>query len=650
MKNDWVKCVLYGDSRDVLKRIPDNSIDFILTDPPYNIGKHSTGNIPLPGRSAINNDVAQWDREDFNPEEWADEFVRILKPTGNLFIFTSYNQLGRWYECLDKKFDTSNFMVWHKTNPAPKIFKAGFLNSCEMIFTCWNKKHTWNFISQKEMHNFIESPVCMRPERLVTPKHPAQKPVAILKKMIEIASDEGDIVFDPFMGVGSTGVAALSLKRKFIGVEKEREYFEAAKQRIEGFFTMSEMDYTTDRVCEDIHRSQSFFDVPNFLGEGSNSSMPIGQTGTGLQPIIKWAGGKEKELKYILPNLPRFTRYYEPFVGGGSVFASVSAKEYYINDLSSELIELYLSIANSERFFYEYTDAMERAWFNARLFYESSSCLLDFYRDYRNGKISIDVLKQTLHQFCIDNEQNIITILPDILKDYGQLLHQELETNLIRKMCRMRVLEEKKHILPDKDLEDNVETAVKSALYMTFRHMYNDKDISLKRPALHCALFFFIRNYSYSGMFRYNDKGDFNVPYGGIGYNRKSMRKKLEYYKSKPLLEHLRNTKICNLDFEEFLKNAGLREDDFVFLDPPYDSEFSTYAQNEFTRDDQKRLASFLLYRCPAKWMMIIKNTDFIYQLYNKKGINIRSFDKEYLVSFMNRNDKKVTHLLITNY
>lgn len=80
------------------------------------------------------------------------------------------------------------------------------------------------------------------------------------------------------------------------------------------------------------------------------------------------------------------------------------------------------------------------------------------------------------------------------------------------------------------------------------------------------------------------------------------------------------------------------------------DSEFSTYAKNEFTREDQKRLATFLLHHCPAKWMMIIKNTDFIYQLYNKEGINIRTFDKEYLVSFMNRNDKKVTHLLITNY
>jgi len=107
------------------------------------------------------------------------------------------------------------------------------LNSCEMIFTCWNKKHTWNFISQKEMHNFLESPICMRPERLNNPKHPTQKPVAILKKIITISSNKDDIVFDPFMGVGSTGVAALELGRRFIGVELEKEYYDAAKERIE---------------------------------------------------------------------------------------------------------------------------------------------------------------------------------------------------------------------------------------------------------------------------------------------------------------------------------------------------------------------------------------------------------------------------------
>lgn len=78
---NWRKCIIRADSRDIIKRIPDDSIDFILTDPPYNLGQHSTGNIPLPGRSAMNNDVADWDKIDFNPEEWADEFIRILKPT-----------------------------------------------------------------------------------------------------------------------------------------------------------------------------------------------------------------------------------------------------------------------------------------------------------------------------------------------------------------------------------------------------------------------------------------------------------------------------------------------------------------------------------------------------------------------------------------
>ena len=230
---NWRKSLICGDSKEVISRIPDNTIDFILTDPPYSIGKYSRGNIPLQGRSTMNNDIALWDWVDFNPEDWAEEFVRILKPTGNLFIFTSYNQIGRWHSCLDSRFDTTNFMIWHKTNPAPKIFKAGFLNSCEMIFTCWNKKHTWNFTTQSEMHNFIESPICMRPERLSNPKHPAQKPLSILKKMIEIASNVDDIVFDPFMGVGSVGVAALELCRKFIGVEIDRIYFDAAKERIE---------------------------------------------------------------------------------------------------------------------------------------------------------------------------------------------------------------------------------------------------------------------------------------------------------------------------------------------------------------------------------------------------------------------------------
>jgi DNA adenine methylase len=151
-------------------------------------------------------------------------------------------------------------------------------------------------------------------------------------------------------------------------------------------------------------------------------------------------------------------------------------------------------------------------------------------------------------------------------------------------------------------------------------------------------------------MFRYNSSGDFNVPYGGIAYNRKNFLKKVDYLRTKELKSLLDQTTIENLDFEDFFKLHTGTKNDFIFLDPPYDTEFSTYAKNEFTKTDQIRLADYLIKKCKAKWMMIIKNTDFIYSLYDNKGLNIKSFDKTYLVSFMNRNDKNVEHLLITNY
>lgn len=659
---NWRKCVIKGDSRDYIKRIPDNSIDFILTDPPYNLGKHSTGNIPLPGRTAMNNDVADWDKIEFCPEEWAEDFIRILKPTGNLFIFTSYNQIGRWYDCLDKRFDTSNFMVWHKTNPAPKIFKAGFLNSCEMIFTCWNKWHTWNFISQTEMHNFIQSPICMRPERLSNPKHPTQKPVAILKKMIEIASNPDDIVFDPFMGVGSTGVAALELGRRFIGIELEDDYFQAAKQRIESTLKLHNPtqpmalydtnETTQGKTSQAREEAVSYQTNPitYFFQPALHIKAPKPPTASGLQPLLKWPGGKEKELKYILPNLPTFKRFFEPFVGGGSVFMGIEAEEYFINDLASELIALYQSIAQTDERFFFYAEMIDSAWKKAATFFNANAHLVDTYKMYRAELLDNEQLYATIGAFCKDKQASILEIVGKELSNYPNVLLKEMEQNLFRKMNRMRVLEREKHELPEKDLFDNLETAVKSAVYMYFRHFYNQKEWRELNPPLACALFFFIRNYAYSGMFRYSSKGDFNVPYGGIAYNGKIMEKKLNYYRSDALQAHFAHTHIYNLDFVAFLLETKPTEEDFIFLDPPYDSEFSTYAQNAFTREDQKRLADFLLYKTRAKWMIIIKNTEFIYDLYNREGIQIRTFEKEYLVSFMNRNDKKATHLLITNY
>lgn len=221
-----------GDCYKLLKGVPDSSVDLILTDPPYNLANYSTGNLKAHWRKDFNNDIAEWDKESLNIKGLLAEYKRVLKKTGNIFIFTAYNLLGDFHKFFDPEFDTFQIMVWHKTNPPPKLRKTSFLNSCELIACCWNKGHTWNFTNQKDMHNFIETPICMGKERL---KHPTQKPLKVLNKIIEVSSNKGDLILDNFMGVGSTGESALKLGRKFIGFEIDNEYFKLAKARLKSF-------------------------------------------------------------------------------------------------------------------------------------------------------------------------------------------------------------------------------------------------------------------------------------------------------------------------------------------------------------------------------------------------------------------------------
>ena len=133
--------------------------------------------------------------------------------------------------------------------------------------------------------------------------------------------------------------------------------------------------------------------------------------------------------------------------------------------------------------------------------------------------------------------------------------------------------------------------------------------------------------------------------------NDKDITNRFSKWMDPEIINLFKSTKMGAMDFEDFLDKYPPQKNDFVFLDPPYDTEFSTYAKNEFNRNDQIRLAFYLMHKIQSKWMLIIKNTDFIYNLYSEKpGISIHTFSKKYLVSFKNRNDKKVEHLVITNY
>jgi DNA adenine methylase len=371
-----------------------------------------------------------------------------------------------------------------------------------------------------------------------------------------------------------------------------------------------------------------------------------------LKPFMKWPGGKSKELKVIIPNLPdRIDNYYEPFIGGGAVYFAINGvKHYFINDKSKDLVDLYLNIKSSNNYqLFESLSNIDSYWKQIDKIYNNNQKL--FFETF----LSLRSLKN----FDLKNEiEGIIKkIEPEFTHPISSFLEydfkfyiKEINVNLFRKMSRMRKIESEKGLLSNDDIDLNILTALKSSFYMYVRQLYNKSKKYKIENLKYSSIYFFIRNYTYSGMFRYNSKGEFNVPYGGIGYNNNSLDKKIKYISSQKIEERLKNTDIeCN-DFFDFFKHKKIQENDFIFLDPPYDTEFSTYDQNEFTLSDQTRLALFLVNDIRCKWMLVIKNTPFIKDLYLKPNINIKYFDKSYNVSFMNRNDKETEHLMITNY
>lgn len=346
--------------------------------------------------------------------------------------------------------------------------------------------------------------------------------------------------------------------------------------------------------------------------------------------MARWKG---KELPIIQKYMPEYTgQFIEPFVGGGAVFFNVDNEQCYINDKSYELINLYNCIKRKNADMINFMYKEIREFYSIGVFVENyNEDVLKFYRN----EITIDGFLYKYNRYFLS-----------LAGEYNVLFLKELRRNLNNKRTRTRTLEDKNSNITDKDILENMEAGMKSAYYMYIRYLHNHSaKLSCGQQA---AIFFFIREYCYSSMFRYNQKGEFNVPYGGISYNKKNLKKKFEYLLSEELSKKLCTANISCMDFEKFLYDVSVKKDDFIFLDPPYDTEFSTYSQNKFGPEEQIRLCRFLK-QTPAKIMLIIKNTDFINKLY-ENDFEIIKFRKKYSVNFMNRNDCQAEHLLILNY
>lgn len=366
-----------------------------------------------------------------------------------------------------------------------------------------------------------------------------------------------------------------------------------------------------------------------------------------LKPILKYPGGKTSELDIILNNLPQgINNYIEPFVGGGAVYFALSNENMnYINDKSEELMLLYEYIKTDRKAFFDELTSIIENW-DKLTELANDVRLMDLYlrfRENENLEISSDlslIINEKIDDIPMFNLRNNVKFE----KYLSECLLRRI--NLIKKN---EIKKERK--LEGEELKNNLEAGIKSAYYTYLRDAYNNpKEYAGLDNERKVAVYLFIREYCYSSMFRFNRNGGFNVPYGGVSYNKKTLKTKLGYYKSKSLQELLNNTVLSTNDFYDFVNNINIDSNDFMFLDPPYDTTFSEYDKNAFGMKDQIRLANYLTNECKCRFMLVIKETDFIKSLYINKGLRIIEENKSYFVSFKNRNKKDVKHLIIMNY
>ncbi|MBQ7158530.1 MAG: DNA adenine methylase [Treponema sp.] len=283
-----------------------------------------------------------------------------------------------------------------------------------------------------------------------------------------------------------------------------------------------------------------------------------------MKPLIKYRGGKSKEIPHIVKHIPQFSgRYIEPFFGGGALYFHLEPKKAVINDINTKLIGFYDGVK----------------------------------RNYLNLRIELDSVEK---------------IYESNRKDFDEL----------------------KRLYPTEHVEDKNES-----FYYAIRNMYNGLQEKKYSDAL---IYFFINKTAYSGMIRYNAKGEFNVPFGRYPHLNTSLVTK----------EHsdlLNTAEIYNKDYSQIFDKAKV--DDFMFLDPPYDCVFSDYGNEEYKDGfndmaHEKLAQDFKNLSCKA--LLVIGKTPLTEQLYS--NMIIAEYPKAYAVNIRNRFKSVANHILVANY
>lgn len=241
----------HGDNLEILSTLPNDSIDMIFADPPYNM--QTDGELLRVEGTVFKGVDDKWDKYDSYAEflqyttAWILECRRVLKKNGSLWVIGSFHNIyNTGHILLTNGFWVLNDIVWEKANPVPNMKGTRFCNAHETLIRCVkykNAKATFNYKTMKhlnggkQMKSVWNIPLCTGKERLTDMDggklHNTQKPLKLLEYVILSSTKKGDLVLDPFSGTGTTGVAALKYARKYMGIEKEEHYLQASQVRLD---------------------------------------------------------------------------------------------------------------------------------------------------------------------------------------------------------------------------------------------------------------------------------------------------------------------------------------------------------------------------------------------------------------------------------
>jgi len=223
--------LINGDCLEVMDRLIEEGVkvDAIITDPPYNIAKKN--NFYTMGRHGI--DFGEWDKN-FDLYSWIDKGVKLLNKNGSVVIFNDWKNIGNIARYAENKGLTIKDMVrWEKNNPMPRNRDRRYITDFEVAVWLTNKNAKWTFNRQDENYQRAKYNCAITPKNEKSyGMHTTQKPLKLMMDILKVHTNKNDVIFDPFMGSGTTGLACKKLNRSFIGIELDEKYFNIAVNRI----------------------------------------------------------------------------------------------------------------------------------------------------------------------------------------------------------------------------------------------------------------------------------------------------------------------------------------------------------------------------------------------------------------------------------